>query len=53
MLTFVERCKRWYRNQSHTAKAFVWIVLILVIALVVRWHYIVSEASRGFQYLKK
>lgn len=40
----------WYKAQNDTVKAFVWIGLICIIGIILRWSHIVEMATRGFQY---
>ena len=43
----------WYRSQSDTSKAFIWLSLISVIGVILRWDYDVEMISNGFSHYSK
>ncbi|MBP9992396.1 MAG: hypothetical protein KBS73_03045 [Bacteroidales bacterium] len=43
----------WYRSQSDTSKAFIWLSLICVIGVILRWEYVVEMISNGFSHYSK
>lgn len=40
----------WYKSQSDTVKALVWIGVISVIGIILRWEYVVDSISKGFNF---
>lgn len=40
----------WYKNQSETVRAFIWVGLICIIGIILRWNHIISMAEKGFQF---
>ena len=40
----------WYKSQSDTAKAFIWIGLVCIVGIALRWNHIIEMATKGFQY---
>lgn len=40
----------WYRKQSDTTKAMIWLGVIAVIGIILRWDYIMENAARGFNF---
>lgn len=40
----------WYKSQSETVKAFIWVGLICIIGIALRWSHIIEMAGRGFRY---
>ena len=45
------RLKNWYSEQSSTAKGFIWIGLLLIIGIILRWDYISSRVVAAFGFL--
>lgn len=39
----------WYKSRTSNEKVLLGIVVILLILIVVRWNWILKEASEGFQ----
>jgi len=46
----MNKLKEWYKSQSETTKAFIWIALVCIIGIILRWDNIVEMATRGFNY---
>lgn len=44
------KVKEWYSNQSDTTKAFIWVGLICIIGIIVRWDAIVAGVTKGFKF---
>ncbi len=44
------RIKDWYSSQNDTVKAFIWIGLISIIGIIVRWDAVVAGATKGFKF---
>ncbi|NMB36700.1 MAG: hypothetical protein GX993_01500 [Bacteroidales bacterium] len=40
----------WYRAQSDTTKAFIWIGLICLIGIAFRWRAIIEGVAKGFNF---
>ncbi len=49
----MKKIVQWYRSQSDTTKAFIWLGIICIIGIIIRWDYIVQMASRGFSFYSK
>lgn len=45
------RLKNWYSEQTSTAKGFIWIGLLLIIGIILRWDYISSRVVAAFGFL--
>lgn len=45
-----KKVKDWYCSQSDSIKAMIWIGLIAVIGIIIRWPHIVDGATRGFNF---
>ena len=46
----LDKIKNWYSKQSDTTKAMIWLGVIAVIGIILRWSHIIEQATRGFQY---
>lgn len=44
------RIKDWYTAQNDTVKAFVWIGLICVVGIIIRWDAVVAGVTKGFRF---
>lgn len=44
------KIKEWYKAQSDTTKAFIWIGIIAAIGIVIRWDAVVEGAAKGFDF---
>ncbi len=47
------RIKDWYNSQPPTVKCFLWLGIILIIGIIIRWDYVVEGVSSGFGFLKQ
>lgn len=45
------RLKVWYSAQTPTTKGFIWIGLLLIIGIIIRWDYISREVVAAFGFL--
>lgn len=45
-----EKLKKWYKAQSDTTKALIWIGLIAVIGIIIRWDAVVEGVKHGFGF---
>jgi hypothetical protein len=45
-----KKIKEWYSSQSDTVKAFIWIGVLLIIGIIIRWDYIIDHISKGFDF---
>ena len=43
----------WYKAQNDTVKAFIWIGLICIIGIILRWDAVVAGISKGFSFYSK
>ena len=48
--TMFEKLKKWYKAQSDTTKALIWIGLIAVIGIIIRWDAVVEGVKHGFGF---
>lgn len=46
-----KRLKVWYSGQTPTTKGFIWIGLLLIIGIIIRWDYISKEVVAAFGFL--
>lgn len=49
-VTMLEKIKRWYAAQTDTTKALIWIGLIAIIGIIIRWDAVVAGIKHGFGY---
>ena len=40
----------WYKKQSDTTKALIWLGVVALIGIILRWDYIVESVTRGFEF---
>ncbi len=45
-----KKIKEWYSRQNETTKAFVWIGLICILGIIIRWNAVVEGISKGFSF---
>ena len=45
-----ERIKTWYGAQTDTTKALLWIGLIAIIGILIRWDAVVEGVKHGFGF---
>jgi predicted negative regulator of RcsB-dependent stress response len=45
-----EKIKNWYKAQTDTTKALIWIGLIAIIGIIIRWDAVVAGIKHGFGY---
>ncbi|HIZ87871.1 MAG TPA: hypothetical protein IAC03_06925 [Candidatus Coprenecus pullistercoris] len=45
------RLKKWYSAQTPTAKGMIWIGLILIVGIILRWDYICERVVSSFGFL--
>lgn len=43
----------WYKSQPDTVKGAIWLGIILIIGIILRWDYVLDGISRGFGYYSK
>ena len=48
--TMFKKIKDWYQRQSDTTKAFIWIGLICIIGIIIRWKAVLAGIAKGFQF---
>lgn len=44
------RIKEWYKNQSDSTKALIWIGIVALIGIICRWNFVMEQAAKGFQF---
>ena len=42
--------KEWYDRQSDTTKAMLWLGLICIIGILVRWNAVIDGIAKGFRF---
>jgi len=45
-----DKIKSWYSRQTDTTKALLWIGLIAVIGILIRWNAVVEGIKHGFNF---
>lgn len=45
-----ERFSKWYKEQSSTTKCFLWMILLLILGIILRWDYISENLIKGFSF---
>ena len=45
-----QKIKKWYAAQTDTTKALIWIGLIAVIGILIRWDAVVAGVKHGFGF---
>ena len=45
-----QKIKKWYAAQTDTTKALIWIGLIAVIGILIRWDAVVAGVTHGFGF---
>ena len=45
-----QKIKTWYAAQTDTTKALLWIGLIALIGIIIRWDAVISGIKHGFQF---
>ena len=45
-----EKIKTWYSAQTDTTKALLWIGLVAVIGIILRWDAVVEGIRHGFHF---
>lgn len=46
-----KRLKNWYSEQTPTTKGFIWMGVLLIIGIILRWDYISKEVVAAFGFL--
>jgi len=46
------KIKEWYSAQTDTTKALIWIGIIAVIGIILRWNVIIEGIEKGFAFYK-
>lgn len=41
---------KWYNEQSPTVKGFLWLGILLIIGIILRWETIITNISKGFEF---
>ena len=45
-----QKIKTWYAAQTDTTKALIWIGLIVIIGILIRWDAVVAGIKHGFGF---
>lgn len=45
-----KKLKAWYGRQTPTTKAFLWIGLVCIVGIIIRWKAVVAGITKGFQF---
>jgi len=43
----------WYKEQPDTVKGAIWLGIILIIGIILRWDYVIDGISKGFGYYSR
>lgn len=46
----MKRIAEWYKKQSDTTKALIWLGVAAIIGIALRWNYIIDSARSGFEF---
>ncbi|MBQ0024473.1 MAG: hypothetical protein KBT00_01935 [Bacteroidales bacterium] len=46
----LKKISDWYKKQSDSTKALIWIGVVAVIGIILRWDYIMEQAAKGFRF---
>lgn len=49
----LKNVREWYRRQDTFVKAGVWLAIVLIIGIIVRWGFVKEGVTRGFNFYKK
>lgn len=44
------RLKEWYKSQPEMVRYSIWLGLILIIGIIIRWDFVRDGICRGFAY---
>jgi len=47
-----QKIKNWYSEQTDTTKALIWIGIIAIIGIILRWNVIIDGIEKGFTFYK-
>ncbi|MBQ0006175.1 MAG: hypothetical protein KBS57_02075 [Alistipes sp.] len=43
----------WYKSQPDTVKGAIWLGIVLIIGIVIRWDFVMDGIRRGFGFYSK
>ena len=49
-MNLFQKIKTWYSAQNDTTKALLWIGLIAIIGIIIRWDAVVAGVKHGFGF---
>ena len=49
-MNLFQKIKTWYTAQTDTTKALLWIGLVAIIGILIRWDAVVAGIKHGFQF---
>lgn len=49
-MKWFDKIKTWYAAQTDTTKALLWIGLVAVIGILIRWNAVVEGIRHGFSF---
>ena len=50
MPKLIQRYKSWYKKQTPTVQGFLWMGLLLIVGIILRWNYVWERICNGFNY---
>lgn len=51
-IIMLKKIKQWYSEQTDTTKALIWIGIIAIIGIILRWNVIIDGIGRGFSFYR-
>lgn len=49
-MKFLQKIKEWYSVQTDSTKAMIWIGLVCIIGIILRWDAVMAGISKGFSF---
>lgn len=46
----LKKLKNWYKEQSDSTKAFIWIGIVAVVGIILRWNFVIEQVAKGFRF---
>ena len=41
----------WYKRQTTTTQGLIWVGILLIIGIIIRWQYVIEGVVKGFNFL--
>ncbi len=51
MKGLAEKIKNWYNSQTSTAKGMIWILILLILGIIIRWDFVSEGIIKSFNFL--